>query len=156
VCGDFVNQVYFRPESGGLTLIGSTKHTGDDAVDPDGYPERPEAGWIQEFAERGVARFPRLEAARSRGGWTGFYDTTPDFQFVLDRAPGIDGLVVAVGFSGHGFKHSPIIGDLVADLVLGTTPADPHLDLGFFALGRFAAGHPHQPRHPYARVLLGR
>ncbi len=156
VCGDFVNQVYFRPEQGGLTLIGSTKHTADDVVDPDGYPERAEAEWIQEFAEGSVARFPRMEAARSRGGWTGFYDTTPDFQFILDRAPGIEGLVVAVGFSGHGFKHSPIIGDLVADLVLGTTPADPHLDLGFFALGRFAAGRPHQPRHRYARVLLGR
>jgi glycine/D-amino acid oxidase-like deaminating enzyme len=156
VCGDFVNQVYFRSEQGGLTLVGSTKHTGDDVVDPDACPDRPEPGWLEEFADRGMARFPRLEAGRSRGGWAGFYDTTPDFQFVLDRAPGVDGLFVAAGFSGHGFKHSPILGDLVADLVLGTRPADPHLDLGFFALSRFAAGRPHEPRHRYAKVLLGR
>jgi glycine/D-amino acid oxidase-like deaminating enzyme len=103
------------------------------------------------LARRGVRDVVLLEQ-----GFLASDDTTPDFQFVLDRAPGIEGLVVAVGFSGHGFKHSPIIGDLVADLVLGTTPADPHLDLGFFALGRFAAGRPHQPRHRYARVLLGR
>jgi glycine/D-amino acid oxidase-like deaminating enzyme len=156
VCGDFVSQVYFRPEHGGLTLVGSTRHTHDAVVEPDACPEAAEPAWIQEFAERSIHRFPRMEAARSRGGWAGFYDTTPDFQFVLDRAPGIDGLFVACGFSGHGFKHAPIIGDLVADLVLGTTPADPYLDLGFFALSRFAAGRAHQPRHRYSKVLLGR
>jgi glycine/D-amino acid oxidase-like deaminating enzyme len=156
VCGDFVSQVYFRPEQGGLTLVGSTKHTHDEVVDPDDYPAAADPGWLQEFAERSVHRFPGLEAARSRGGWAGFYDTTPDFQFVLDRAPGVAGLFVAAGFSGHGFKHSPIIGDLVADLVLGTPPADPHVDLGFFALSRFAAGRPHRPRYAYAKVLLGR
>jgi glycine/D-amino acid oxidase-like deaminating enzyme len=156
VCGDFVNQVYFRSEQGGLTLVGSTKHTHDEVVDPDGYPERAAPEWLQQFAERSIARFPAMEAARSRGGWAGFYDTSPDFQFILDRAPGIAGLFLACGFSGHGFKHSPILGDLIADLVLGTSPSDPHLDLGFFALSRFAAGRPHRPRHAYSRVLLGR
>jgi sarcosine oxidase subunit beta len=156
VCGDFVNQVYFRPEQGGLTLVGSTKHTHDEVVDPDSYLAAAEPGWLREFAERSVQRFPRLEAARSRGGWAGFYDTTPDFQFILDQAPGVAGLFVAAGFSGHGFKHSPILGDLVADLVLGTAPSDPLIDLSFFALSRFAAGRPHRPRHGYAKVLLGR
>lgn len=156
VCGDFLNQVYFRPEHGGLTLVGSTKHTHDDVVEPDACPETAGPEWLREFAERSVHRFPRMEAAVSRGGWAGFYDTTPDFQFVLDRAPGLAGLVVAAGFSGHGFKHSPILGDLVADLVLGTAPADPHLDLGFFALSRFDAGRLHRPRHGYSKVLLGR
>jgi glycine/D-amino acid oxidase-like deaminating enzyme len=156
VCGDFVNQVYFRSEQGGLTLVGSTRHTHEDVVDPDGYPEHASPEWLQQFAERSIARFPRMEAARSRGGWAGFYDTSPDFQFILDRVPGIAGLFLACGFSGHGFKHSPILGDLVADLVLGTPPGDPHLDLGFFALSRFAEGRPHRPRHAYSRVLLGR
>jgi glycine/D-amino acid oxidase-like deaminating enzyme len=156
VCGDFVNQVYFRPEQGGLTLVGSTKHTHDEVVDPDSYLAAAEPGWLREFAERSVQRFPRLEAARSRGGWAGFYDTTPDFQFILDHAPGVAGLFVAAGFSGHGFKHSPILGDLVADLVLGTAPSDPLIDLSFFALSRFAAGRLHRPRHAYAKVLLGR
>jgi glycine/D-amino acid oxidase-like deaminating enzyme len=156
VCGDFVNQVYFRSEQGGLTLVGSTKHTHDEVVDPDAYPDRASPDWLRHFAERSIARFPAMEAARSRGGWAGFYDTSPDFQFILDRAPGIAGLFLACGFSGHGFKHSPILGDLIADLVLGTPPRDPHLDLGFFALSRFAEGRPHRPRHAYSRVLLGR
>jgi len=97
-----------------------------------------------------------MEAAQIRRDWCGFYDTTPDMQFVLDRAPGIAGLFVAAGFSGHGFKHSPLIGDLVADLVLGTKPADPHIDLDFFSLSRFAAGRAHQARHRYSKVLVGR
>jgi glycine/D-amino acid oxidase-like deaminating enzyme len=58
-------------------------------VDPDSYLAAAEPGWLREFAERSVQRFPRLEAARSRGGWAGFYDTTPDFQFILDQAPGV-------------------------------------------------------------------
>jgi glycine/D-amino acid oxidase-like deaminating enzyme len=156
VCGDFIHEVYFRPEHGGLTLVGSTKHTKDDVVDPDGYPDRAEARWLQEFAAGAVARFPALEAAQVRRDWCGFYDTTPDMQFILDRVPGVAGLFMAAGFSGHGFKHSPLIGDLVADLVLGTVPADPHLDLGFFSLSRFAAGPGHQARHPYSKVRVGR
>jgi glycine/D-amino acid oxidase-like deaminating enzyme len=156
VCGDFINEVYFRPETGGLTLVGSTKHTKDDMVDPDEYPERADPRWIQEFAERTVARFPPMEAAQIRRNWCGFYDTTPDMQFILDRIPGIAGLFLAAGFSGHGFKHSPLIGDLVADLLLGTTPADPQIDLGFFSLSRFAAGRGHQARHAYSKVLVGR
>jgi sarcosine oxidase subunit beta len=156
VCGDFINEVYFRPEHGGLTLVGSTKHTRDDVVDPDGYPDRADPRWIQEFAGRTVARFPGMETAQLRRDWCGFYDTTPDMQFVLDRVPGVRGLYLAAGFSGHGFKHSPLIGDLVADLVLETTPADPHIDLGFFSLSRFAAGRAHKARHGYSKVVLGR
>jgi glycine/D-amino acid oxidase-like deaminating enzyme len=68
----------------------------------------------------------------------------------------VAGLYLAAGFSGHGFKHAPILGDLVADLVLGTAPADPLIDLGFFALSRFTVGRPHRPRHFYSKVLLGR
>jgi glycine/D-amino acid oxidase-like deaminating enzyme len=156
VCGDFVNEVYFRPEHGGLTLVGSSKHTKDDMVDPDEYPDRADPRWIQEFAARAVARFPPMETAQLRRDWCGFYDTTPDMQFILDRIPGVAGLFLAAGFSGHGFKHCPLIGDLVADLVLETAPADPHLDLSFFSLARFAAGRAHQARHRYAKVLVGR
>lgn len=156
VCGDFINEVYFRPEHGGLTLVGSSKHTKDDVVDPDEYPDRADPRWIQEFAARTVSRFPPMEAAQVRRDWCGFYDTTPDMQFILDRVPGVTGLFLSAGFSGHGFKHSPLIGDLVADLVLGTKPADPHIDLGFFSLARFAAGRAHRARHAYSKVLVGR
>jgi sarcosine oxidase len=51
------------------------------------------------------------------------YTTTPDRDFVLDRLPGDPRVVVAAGFSGHGFKFAPAIGELVAALILEQEPA---------------------------------
>ncbi|GAA3599723.1 N-methyl-L-tryptophan oxidase [Klugiella xanthotipulae] len=56
------------------------------------------------------------------------YTTTPDENFILDR---VGPLTIAAGFSGHGYKFVPAIGEMVADLALGTRAADP-----FFSLGR--------------------
>jgi len=58
---------------------------------------------------------------------TCLYTTTPDHNFVIDRR---GPMTVAAGFSGHGFKFAPAIGELIAGLVNGTTDA-PEL----FALG---------------------
>lgn len=46
-----------------------------------------------------------------------FYDNTPDDDFLLGPHPGKEGLLLAVGFSGHGFKFAPAIGEALADLV---------------------------------------
>jgi sarcosine oxidase subunit beta len=66
----------------------------------------------------------------------GVYDVTPDHQPVLGPVPGVDGLFVAAGFSGHGFMIAPAVARIVADAVDGVE--DPVLE----ALGveRFAAG----------------
>ena len=53
------------------------------------------------------------------------------------RCPGIDGLQVAFGFSGHGFKLSPMIGRIVAQSALGLAP---DLPLAPYSIERFAAG----------------
>jgi glycine/D-amino acid oxidase-like deaminating enzyme len=68
---------------------------------------------------------------------------TPDWNPVLGALPGVEGLVVAYGFSGHGFKLSPIVGRLVAQMALGLPP---DFDLAPYALARFAGG----------RLLTGR
>ena len=57
------------------------------------------------------------------------YTTTPDSDFVLDR---VGPIVVGAGFSGHGFKFTPAVGRILADLALSGTPAHPD-----FALARF-------------------
>ncbi len=67
--------------------------------------------------------------------WAGLLDLTPDALPVIDRVPDVDGLVVAAGFSGHGFGIGPVTGELVADLVTGTAP---RLPLDAFRLDRFA------------------
>jgi monomeric sarcosine oxidase len=67
---------------------------------------------------------------------TCMYDLTADEDFILDRHPASPQIIVASGFSGHGFKFGPLIGELLADLALGTPPALP---LDRFALARFSA-----------------
>jgi len=64
------------------------------------------------------------------------YALTPDGNFVVDRHPDDERIVIAGGFSGHGFKFAPLIGEIVADLLLeGRTPHD----IAFLSLTRFKA-----------------
>jgi len=67
--------------------------------------------------------------------WGGLLDLTPDALPVLDRVPGVEGLFVAAGFSGHGFGIGPAVGQALARLVLG---AQTDIPLGAFAFDRFA------------------
>jgi len=52
-------------------------------------------------------------------GWAGLEAFMPDDLPVLGPVPGIEGLLVAVGFSGHGFALSPVVGEILARLALG-------------------------------------
>jgi sarcosine oxidase len=62
------------------------------------------------------------------------YTLTPDRHFVIDRLPGQQSVAVAAGFSGHGFKFAPVVGEIMADLVIdGRTP----WDLSLFRINRF-------------------
>jgi len=69
----------------------------------------------------------------------GRYDVTPDRQPVLGHVPGHDGLLLAAGFSGHGFMIAPAVGRIVAAAALGDEP-DPALEV--LDLARFAEGRP--------------
>jgi sarcosine oxidase subunit beta len=69
--------------------------------------------------------------------WGGLIDLTPDGLPVIDAPPPVEGLVVAAGFSGHGFCLGPVSGQLCADLALGRTPRH---DLSEFRLARFSRG----------------
>jgi sarcosine oxidase len=53
------------------------------------------------------------------------YTTTPDEHFVIARHPAHENVVVACGFSGHGFKFVPVVGEILADLVTTGTTAHP-------------------------------
>lgn len=62
------------------------------------------------------------------------YTNSPDYHFVIDKHPDLDCIIIATGFSGHGFKFGPVIAKMLAALVLDETPPVP-LDL--FSVGRF-------------------
>jgi sarcosine oxidase, subunit beta len=94
---------------------------------------RPES--IEGSCEASSAIFPVLSQTEIERSWVGVEGIAIDEIPVIGPLPGIDGLTVAAGFSGHGFALSPITGQLVAELVLGGTPSIP---LDAFGAGRFA------------------
>ncbi|MES2462657.1 MAG: N-methyl-L-tryptophan oxidase, partial [Armatimonadota bacterium] len=65
---------------------------------------------------------------------TCLYTNTPDGHFIVDRHPDHDNVSVACGFSGHGFKFAPVIGQALADLA--TTPSTT-LPIDFLGIERF-------------------
>jgi sarcosine oxidase len=96
-----VKVAFFR---GGQTCI-------PDTIDRTVHPEEIEA--MAAFVRPGMPTLPGrfLRAA------TCMYTNTPDEHFVIARHPCHEQVVVACGFSGHGFKFVPVVGEVLADLV---------------------------------------
>lgn len=84
-----------------------------------------------------AAALPVFREARIARIWAGLLDLTPDALPVIERAPEIAGLVIAAGFSGHGFGIAPMTSLLLRDLALGDAP---RLPLDAFRRSRFAEG----------------
>jgi sarcosine oxidase, subunit beta len=94
--------------------------SGELLHDERGQPvARPSAGTISAMLRRVAQVLPALETAPLARFWGGVIDLTPDGLPVIDRAPGIAGLFVAAGFSGHGFGIGPAVGQALGDLILG-------------------------------------
>jgi len=86
---------------------------------------------VRRFVER---FFPRLRARRSRHAVC-MYTMTPDEHFVVDKHPEHAAVVLAAGFSGHGFKFSSVMGEILAELALEGKTRQP---IDFLRAGRFA------------------
>ena len=153
VVSDRINGSYYRPEGTDLTLIGASAAF-EGQEDPNVEVDRstdPED--TARLAGRFVRRFPSEEAAVLRRGYTGVYDCSPDLQPILGLVPGIAGLHVAAGFSGHGFKLSPAVGELLAESVVeGRTTL---VDIDLFTPARFVQNRPITSRHAYSVPGLG-
>jgi glycine/D-amino acid oxidase-like deaminating enzyme len=78
-------------------------------------------------------RFPALKNAPLLETRVCQYEQTPDGHFIVDRHPRMDNVWLLGGGSGHGFKHGPALGEMVAELILKEREADP-----FFRLARFS------------------
>ena len=89
-----------------------------------------------EYLARGAAQMiPALRGINFLRTWGGTIEMTPDKVPVLGRVPGIEGYVVAAGFSGHGFCLGPIAGKLISELIV---EGEPSLALHEFRLECFA------------------
>jgi glycine/D-amino acid oxidase-like deaminating enzyme len=137
---DFVTNIYTRPETGNMILVGPLDSEElADRADPDAYREGLNFDEKTDLLTRAATRFPVLERAAVEKAYAGCFDVTPDWHPVID-ATGPAGFHVAAGFSGHGFKLSPAIGEMVATLL--TDGKKPDDDVHAFRLSRFAEGKP--------------
>jgi glycine/D-amino acid oxidase-like deaminating enzyme len=119
VYGDFVQGLYFKPTHGEMLHAGSL--AGEEVkepVDADDYNESADGAWLPQVRQRLSRRYPAMHRGYGRGGYGALYAITPDWHPILDRLPGAEGVYVAVGFSGHGFKMSPVVGQLMAELIV--------------------------------------
>jgi sarcosine oxidase subunit beta len=119
VWSDRGNRYYARPEGESLILLGGTTSRTqpvDDADELDGSVSLEESA---EHIERANPRIPSLAGLGIRPGYAAAYDMSPDGFPIVDAVPGMAGLFVTAGTSGHGFKLAPGLGALAADLVQG-------------------------------------
>src|SRR5258706_15002420 len=80
---------------------------------------------LTESLETARAVFPRVGECALARSWAGLEAFTPDDLPILGPGPGINGVLVAAGFSGHGFALRPMIGDILAPLTLGQDALGP-------------------------------
>jgi sarcosine oxidase subunit beta len=128
---DADSSFYFHREADGVLMgmAGDDRSTFDTTVDRAFVEER--------LLPRAVAVFPPLEEAGVRGAWAGLYEMTPDRHPVVGPGP-LEGLWIAAGFSGHGFQHGPIVGRLVAEMIV--EGAARSVDVRSLGIDRFARG----------------
>jgi glycine/D-amino acid oxidase-like deaminating enzyme len=148
VFSDLVSLQYVRPEASGEILFGNSDLAELEPADPDRYSNQATEAFLDLTVDKVGTRFPGLENASIASTYAGCYDVTPDFNPVISQTP-IDGLIVAAGFSGHGFKISPSAGRLVADLVIDGASSHPDIPKSDFRLSRFAEGALLRSPHPY-------
>ncbi len=115
-------QAWYSPVYGMLTPGEGVKagwHGTGPVVDPDRRSFQPEPVQLAALQDYARTWLPGVDAD-SFEAVSCTYTTTPDEDFILDR---IGPLVIGAGFSGHGFKFTPVIGRILADLATGTRPA---------------------------------
>lgn len=130
---DTATMFYFHREGAGVLMgmprLADAAPTFETVVDD---------RWVaEELLPVAVGVLPALADAGLARSWVGLYEMTPDHHAILGPVEGLGGLWLANGFSGHGFQHAPIVGQVIAQLATGTPPT---VDVSALRLERFARG----------------
>jgi len=91
----------------------------------------------EELLPTAIRVFPPIEQAGLARTWAGLYEMTPDRHPIIGGSP-VGGLFLANGFSGHGFQHAPVVGKLIAELIVDGEART--VDISSLGLDRFERG----------------
>jgi sarcosine oxidase subunit beta len=128
---DFHRGWYFRPEVDGFLLSGPLD------LEPS-FNTNIDYEAMAEASENAIYRVPALEKARIARGWAGLYEISPDNHAILGKVPEVEGFILANGFSGHGFQHSPAVGKVIAELIV--EGKSKTIDISPLSIERFEKG----------------
>jgi glycine/D-amino acid oxidase-like deaminating enzyme len=123
---------FYSIPSGGRGIKLASDDRGEP-FDPTAGDRTPTAAGLAAARAKLEQRLPGLRGAPVIEAKVCQYEQTPDSHFIVDRLPGAGHVWIAGGGSGHGFKHGPAVGELVAEAVLGLRKPEPQ-----FLLSRFA------------------
>lgn len=142
-----------RQEVGGrfrFTGGGEAWPHGLDGSQTGDEPMQPRIADIASSLAKAMAVVPALAEARISRVWGGLLDMTPDALPIIEQVAEIEGLIVAAGFSGHGFCLGPVTGEIASHLALRGETTYP---IAPFRRGRFAERRGDAP--PAAATLHG-
>lgn len=122
---------YFRKELDGFLLSGPLDQEPSFNLNID-YEAMAKA------SEDAIHRVPAFKDARLAMGWAGLYEISPDQHAILGKVPEVDGFILANGFSGHGFQHSPAVGRVIAELIVHGEATT--IDISPLSIERFKKG----------------
>jgi glycine/D-amino acid oxidase-like deaminating enzyme len=142
------SQPYFRAYDGGRSLLVGNNHpehieeVRSDCADDSDWDETVTMDQQAHCAGLAQQRFMGYDEAEIVHSWSGLYDVSDDWNPVLGPLDGVGGLVAGFGFSGHGFKLSPIVGEMLAAHALGEAMRPEHrdCDIADYGIRRFAGG----------------
>jgi sarcosine oxidase subunit beta len=133
---DFPNEMYFRPETGGLTLVG-LEDGNPLGESPDGDADHAQKGFVERAIERICKRVPAMEMGYLHTAHGGYDGITPDQHPLLGQA-GPEGFYLQCGLSGTGFKIAPAVGLCMSELILDGVART--VDISIYRPQRFAEG----------------
>lgn len=151
VVSDLIRLAYFRMEGDDGLWAGSSDMAdlNEYLPSPEGYDESAQEKTIDTARAKCAHRFLPMSGCSPNAlrGFAGLYETTPDWQPIIDSP--VSNLHLAVGFSGHGFKLAPVVGEILAGAVCNL-PA--RREARIFRLSRFADGTPITAKYSYSRA----
>lgn len=129
--GEFI---YGIPAFGSFDTGGGLKiarHGRGEIISPDTRDRTPDADYIAHIDAYVQERIPEL--GKATHAEVCLYTETPDEDFIIDTHPDCSNILIAAGFSGHGFKFCALVGRIVSELVLN---GETHFDIHPFRINR--------------------